>query len=450
MGRLDVLRKYLRTNIPFLYSMCYIVMRPIRFIQDSIEKALYISRLKKVPILQEQSLKKLKDKTCLKCVFLVTHRQSWKFEYVYKLMLKHPRFEPLVLVCPTVDFGKKKMILHMTDNYEYFKNSGYRVIKAYDEITKKYVDIEKDLKPDILIYTNPYKVLIDNRYFIDKFLKYLTIYVPYNYGNNNDYQVFHNLPFHNFLWRLYAESEEHKKYSLKWARNKGRNVVVSGYPGIEPLINKEYKPLNIDWKVKDNSLKKIIWAPHHTITPVGNVDYSCFIRYCDFMLALANKYKDHAQFVFKPHPILKDKLDNLWGKEKADAYYEKWTSLQNCSLNDGDYIDLFFSSDAMIHDCGSFIIEYLYMNKPVMRTLNKNSIDRMFNQFAKKCLDQYYFAYNEKDIELFVNNVINGIDPLQEQRTKFVNDVLMPKGSPSQNIIDDILDSIDNQILYRD
>jgi len=48
-----------------------------------------------------------------------------------------------------------------------------------------------------------------------------------------------------------------------------------------------------------------------------------------------------------------------------------------------------------------------------------------------------------------VNNVINGVDPLKEQRTKFVNNVLMPKGSPSQNIIDDILDSIDNQILYR-
>ena len=44
----------------------------------------------------------------------------------------------------------------------------------------------------------------------------------------------------------------------------------------------------------------------------------------------------------------------------------------------------------------------------------------------------------------FIQNVINGVDSLKEQRTKFINEMLMPKGSPSQNIVDDILDSIDN------
>lgn len=426
-----------------------IAMRPVRFVQGIIEKVKFIRNLKRVPGLQEQALRNLKNKKCFKCVFLVTHLQSWKFEYVYKLMQNDSRFEPLVLICPIVNFGEDKMISHMAEGFEHFKNLGYNVMKAYDEYSGTYVDIEKDLTPNILIYTNPYKGVIDNRYYIDNYLKYLTIYVSYNFGNNNDYQTFHNLPLHNLVWRFYAETEEHKLYSVNYARNKGRNIVVTGYPGIEPLINKDYKPLNSDWKIKDNSLKKIIWAPHHTIAPVGNVDYSCFIRYCDFMLALADKYKDKVQFVFKPHPILKDNLDNLWGKEKADAYYEQWKTKQNCSLNNGDYKDLFYSSDAMIHDCGSFIIEYLYMNKPVMRTLNENSIDKMFNPLALKCLDQYYFSYNENDIELFVTNVINGIDPLKDQRTKFVNEVLMPKGSPSQNIIDDILDSIDNQVLYR-
>jgi len=362
-------------------------------------------------------------------------------------MLNHPRFSPVVVICPITNFGKRKMIQHLSEGYFHFKSMGYNVLKAYDENSDKYINLEIELEPDIIFYTNPYKGVIDNRYYIDNYLNYLTIYVSYNFGNNNDYQMFHNLSLHNLVWRLYAETEEHKRYSLNWARNRGRNVVVSGYPGIEPLTRKDYKPSLIDWKIKDNSLKKIIWAPHHTIAPVRNVDYSCFIRYCDFMLALADKYKDQVQFVFKPHPILRDNLDNIWGKEKTDAYYKKWLSKQNCSLNDGDYIDLFYTSDAMIHDCGSFIIEYLFMNKPVIRTLNNNSIDSMFNPFALNCL--YYFAYNEQDIELFVNNVINGVDPLKEQRTKFVNNVLMPKGSPSQNIIDDILDSIDNQILYR-
>ena len=84
-----------------------------------------------------------------------------------------------------------------------------------------------------------------------------------------------------------------------------------------------------------------------------------------------------------------------------------------------------------------------------MRTLNDIPLKNMYNPFALKCLDNYYLGRNKQDIEVFIQNIIHNIDPLKEQRTKFVNEVLMPKGSPSQNIIDDILDSIDNQILYR-
>ncbi|MBO6256020.1 MAG: hypothetical protein J6O49_20655, partial [Bacteroidaceae bacterium] len=137
-------------------------------------------------------------------------------------------------------------------------------------------------------------------------------------------------------------------------------------------------------------------------------------------------------------------------EDKANYYYDQWKSRDNCNYNNGEYTDLFHTSDAMIHDSGSFLTEYLYVNKPVMRTLNDIPLKDQYNSFALKCLDQYYMAHNEQDIEQFIQNVINEVDPLKEQRTKFVNEVLMPKGSPSKNIIDDILDSIDNQTLYRD
>jgi hypothetical protein len=38
---------------------------------------------------------------------------------------------------------------------------------------------------------------------------------------------------------------------------------------------------------------------------------------------------------------------------------------------------------------------------------------------------------------------------MKEQRTQFIQETLMPKGSPSQNILDDILNSIDHQILFH-
>jgi len=45
--------------------------------------------------------------------------------------------------------------------------------------------------------------------------------------------------------------------------------------------------------------------------------------------------------------------------------------------------------------------------------------------------------------------VISGTDPMKEQRTRFIHDVLLPEGMPSENILNDILDSIDHQVLYR-
>ena len=396
---------------------------------------------------QKTALRKLKDKHTIRCVFFALFEEVWKCDNIYRLMVENPRFEPIILVCPIVNYGIENMTKRMETCYQSFKQKGYNVIKAYDG--EHYVDVVNELFPDIVFYTNPYKGLIDDRYYINNFTNFLTIYVPYYFGEWNNYKVMCDLLFHNLLWRYYLETPTHKDYSRLYSRNNARNVVVTGYPGIERLIRQD-KTLSLNvWKEKSSRKKRIIWAPHHTIEKRSFCNYSCFLLYSNFMIEMAKKYSDEVQFVFKPHPLLRNKLEELWGKKETDEYYLCWEDMPNTSIKDGDYADLFLTSDAMIHDSGSFLIEYLYVNKPVMRTLNEVPMEKEFNPFALRCLEQYYLAHNEMEIEKFIQNVIDDIDHLKEQRTTFVNEVLMPKGSPSQNIIDDILDSIDNQILYR-
>ena len=89
----------------------------------------------------------------------------------------------------------------------------------------------------------------------------------------------------------------------------------------------------------------------------------------------------------------------------------------------------------MIHDSGSFLIEYLYINKPVMRTNNGRKYEDQFNDFALKCLEYYYHGHSESDIEQFIINVIKDNDSLKEQRTLFQQDVLLNDGIiPSERI----------------
>jgi len=397
---------------------------------------------------QQKALANMLGKNRIKCCFFALHVEVWKYDDLFQMMLSNPRFEPVILVCPIINYGYDNMIERMEQCCNYFQQKGYNTIRSFNPSTEKYIDVRKDINPDIIVYTNPYKGLIDDRYYIDKFMDILTIYVPYSMNNSQAWESNYDLLFYNLLWRHYVATDRHKSYAEKYGRNKGVNAVTVGYPGIEDLINPKHKIKSNVWKSGNPKLKKIIWAPHHTIEPVGCVYYSCFLRYSEYMFTLAEKYKNFVQIAFKPHPLLKNKLDLLWGKDKTIKYYNRWTTMDNTSLNESDYIDLFLTSDAMIHDSGSFISEYLYVNKPVMRTLNEVDECDKQNDFGMECIANHYFAHNEQDIELFIQNVINDIDPLKEQRSKFVNDVLMPKGSPSQNIIDDILDSIDNQILY--
>ncbi len=394
-----------------------------------------------------QNLRILNDKLSaenekIRCVFFALFSSNWKCDGMYQLMEKDPRFEPVILVCPVVNYGRENMLQRMEECYNQMKNKGYIVIKSYNKDNNTYVNVKNDLKPDIIVYTNPYKGLIDNRFYITNFEDILTIYIPYFFGLNIDYNSFNNQYLHNIVWRLYCETYTHKTLYQHYQDIKGTNVKCTGYPIVDDFLKQRTSSSN-----KSSKIKTIIWAPHHTIEPVGKVNFSCFIKYSQFMIELAKKYKENLSFVFKPHPLLRNKLDIFWGKEKTDAYYHLWETMPNTSINEGEYINLFFESDAMIHDSGSFLTEYLYTHKPVMRTMNDIDPKTMFNDFALDVLNVYYKAYNEHDIEQFILNVIDGVDPMKETRDKFYKERLLPPNGklPSENIVNDIIDSIKNQ-----
>ena len=388
--------------------------------------------------------KNVRDKNIINVAFFALYSSSWKYDYLYRLFSAHPRFNPIVFVCPIVNYGYEHMMMEMNNTYNEYKKKGYNVVKTFNEADMSYINIKEKFDVDIVFYTNPYKGLIHDKYYITNYLDTLTSYVSYNYGNSCDYDNFHNLELHNLVWRLYAESAEHKIYSEKHSTNSGENVIVTGYPGVDPLLFPDRTSL-FDWKCSDTNCKKIIWAPHHTFEPAGEkVFYSCFLKYAQFMLDMCKKYSEKIQIAFKPHPLLRPKLNNYWGKERTDNYFNAWENLSNGMYVEGEYIDLFLSSDAMIHDCGSFLIEYLCTGKPVMRTNNGEDITQQLNPFALKCLSVYYQANNEYDIEEFILNLINGKDVLKKDRLKFIQKNLLPYNNKpaSQNIFNDIIHSL--------
>lgn len=399
----------------------------------------------KIQYIHRKALNKLKNKETINVCFFLIHESVWKYEGLYQLLKEDKRFNPVVLVCPYVMYGEDVMLNDMENAYNSFKHRGYNVLKALKD-DNTWVDVKNELKPDIIFFTNPHN-LTKPQYYIYNFQEYLTCYVPYNFGNSHLLDMFHNQEFHNLIWKLFAESKIHKEYSVNVARNKGINVEVTGFPGTDKFL-KITSGLDSDTNWKYKHTKKIIWAPHHTIDEDKSfISFSSFLIYYQFMFDLLDEFKDRVEIVFKPHPLLKVKLyeNPDWGKQRTDEYYDSWNNHKYGGLNEGDYIDLFLTSDAMIHDSGSFLIEYLYTEKPVIRTDRDESIISRLNTFGKMAYDVHYIANNKNEIIKYINDILFlEKDFKNEKRLEFKNTYLLPPNNllASENIYNYIKNSI--------
>ena len=392
--------------------------------------------IKQAPKKHQKALEIVRKKEKVKVAFFLIHESVWKYDVLFDLIMEHPRFEPQIFVCPAINFGKENMLFEMNKSFESFKNKGHNVIKTYDDATGEYLDIKNTFSPDIVFFTSPYEGLQDYRYYIKQFSKTLTCYVPYAIMTTN-YDTFYNLNFHNLVWRIFSETPIHQQIAFEKQTNKGKNNIVTGYPGFDQLlINKT--PNNGVWKNKNRGVKKIIWAPHHSMKELNKV--SNFLEYFDVFLELTNIYKGKLQIAFKPHPLLRVKLENDldWGKERTDEYYNKWINLENGQFENSDYGDLFLTSDALIHDCGSFMAEYLITGKPSLFMVRNESLMKEWSDFGEKAVAVHYQSRNKEELIDFIENVVlNENDRMKEKRNDFVHNNLIQKNhlTASQNIM---------------
>lgn len=402
-------------------------------------------KIKNAPKKHQKALEIVSKKEKIKVAFFLIHESVWKYDVLFDLMLQDPKFEPAIFICPVVNYGQENMLFEMNKSFEAFKNKGYNVIKTYDNVTGEYLDIKNTFAPDIIFFTNPYQGLVDNRYYIKEFPNTLTCYVPYAIMTVN-YDFIYNLKFHNLVWKIFSETPIHNQIALQKQKNKGVNNVLTGYPGFDRLlINKN--PNHAVWKNTNSNLKKIIWAPHHAISDWNKV--ANFLEYYDLFLELADKYSDKIQIAFKPHHLLRIKLEQeYWGKEKTDIYYNKWNNLPNGQCENGEYTDLFLTSDALIHDCGSFMAEYLVTGKPALFMVRDESVMEHWNVFGEKAIAAHYQSRNKEQLIDFIENVVlNENDRMKKERNDFVQSSLIPKNklTASENILDYLESQIRNK-----
>ncbi len=393
-----------------------------------------------LPLYQKGLVMRLRHKKQINVVFVAMSLPMWRYQNLYKLLSNHPRFNTSILILPCIQWTKEQQAKDRAELLEFFHEKGCEPVLGVKDNGSR-IDIRKELQPDILFYPQPYIGNFHEEFDIPNFFDKLLCYYPYAFWRSKDFWSY-DLPFHNKAWKLFYSTELHRKDAQQYAFNKGRNVEIVGYPNTDNFLFKEHTDV---WKSQNKPQKRIIWAPHFTIFNGGYITQSNFLWMSHFMLTIAKKYADSIQFVFKPHPRLYTELckHEEWGEEKATAYYNEWHNMDNTQIETGEFVDLFMTSDAMIHDSGSFCVEYHYSGNPVMYIADnfEEQVAEMA-EFGQLAMRQHYIGKDEQDIIHFIENVVlAGNDPMKEGREEFVKQYLLPPNGKTvaENTMDVLL-----------
>ncbi|NOR68337.1 MAG: hypothetical protein GQ532_01340 [Methylomarinum sp.] len=386
-----------------------------------------------------KAIKDLIGKKKIKIAFVLIHHGVWKYDSLYNEFNRNKLYEPIVIICPFIKNGDEDMWEALNKAEKMCQKNGYKYFDTWDSEKKLWRDFKQELQPDIVFFSIPHAIT-RSEYCIKNFSKTLTCYVPYSIRTDHLVDLAFNSDFQQLTWKNFYETIFHKKIAEEIAFNQGVNVEVVGYPTLELIRDKAQE-------YKKGSVKRIIWAPHWTISKSALLNRSCFLEYYDFFIELANQHLDTIEIILRPHPFLKRTLYELdgWGKKRTDDYFSVWDSTSNLSVNNDDYIGLFASSDLLIHDSVSFLAEYLVTSNPTIFTKRRDELDPPFNEFGAICLQAHYVYNNKEQLhEAILDILFNGRDEKFEARQEIVNKYLLYEYNSSTNIYNIINRLINN------
>lgn len=367
-------------------------------------------------------LRVIRDNGEANVFFIVSSLPMWRLQTLYDRLKQDPRYHLSIILLPFDTFSVEQQKSSVSELRSFFDSRSITYIDASREVISE--NRWKSMNPQIIFYQQMYSTIYHGCFSIANNLNKLICYLPYGIITIKGDWIYNN-KYTNLAWRLFYPTKLHADYAQTHSFNHGKNIRVVGEPDAA-LFGKEH-----DIRVNGNN-KQVIWAPHYSIVGGGKLHRASFLWMADMMLKLAAEYKNSITFIIKPHPRLISTLYSLpeWGKQNTDLYFDRWAKGDNTRIETGKYIELFKSSDAMIHDCGSFTAEYLFTGKPVM--FISSNIEKVYDEldyFGSKCLDLHYHGSTRKDIVSFLETVVlKDEDPLKKERLLFRDSFLTQKG----------------------
>lgn len=385
MGLKQILKKIVPEKIKF-------------YIRLQLNRIKYRNLIKITQNHYKEVIKNLKNRKNLPlrfAAYVVFDSTFGAYEIIELMLADLQHYSPKIVICPDTSRGEDFLEEQYKKTKDFFvkKYGSEYVIDGYQNGC--FIDVSDQF--DVVYLANPYDHMVNTvhsvRYLSTKNL--LPIYITYCFQPNKYTFGVMSLLELSLFWKVFTDTKytfnEYRKYELL----KGCNVVLTGFAKMDS-ISKIFEC--------NRSRKRVILAPHHTINnpllPLSN-----FLKFKDYILELPKKFPN-IDFVFRPHPLLFVNMINegIWTKNDRDLYIEQ---LKNVGIEyslGGDYFVEFVNSDALIHDCSSFMVEYLFLDKPCCFIVKDNTKD-ILSKLGLVCLKCHDQVSQEYEIEEFIENL---------------------------------------------
>lgn len=360
---------------------------------------------------------------------------------VYEQALQDDRFEVKLVY---IQFSHFHQDTQAADNeMQNYLDAGYPVIgwESYD--------LAKD-SPDLAIFVSPYDEVPEG-FSVEEVSKVVRrcVYIPYGLFIDTDVEELirlrYQLPMYVLAWLVTFDDAHTVQFAQKYLYGKS-NMLGIGNPRFDFV---RMLPLSEDQEYIDEirsrakGRKIVMWNTHHTLHKDDRKKtFSAWEKYGKQVFAYFWKRNDMF-LLWRPHPLFRGALRELYGEKEADAFMEEAVSYENVMLDEyRGYSAAFFAADLMITDQSSMLKEFLFTGKPVVVTVIQP--EYLIDETIEKCC---YVPANTEQLFETLDLLAAGIDSKQKNREEYVQQFqVFGKKSVAENLLDHMYKKLNREL----
>lgn len=307
-----------------------------------------------------------------------------------------------------------------------------------------------DAKFDVVIFTSPYDSTRPSEYSFFKIKEVVpvTVYIPYGLevgGGLMNIEFQYRQPTAAECTVTFVRSSEAKKMFSLYCPTGDKHVHVSGHPRLDAYTGFS------DFIVDDGLLseiagrKAVLWNAHFSFTENLWSTFDILAR--DIFTEVL--IRPQLVLIFRPHPLLYKTMINsgVFSEDEIDKFKAELVKLGVIVDERSDHRHAFFASSALLTDAGSFLVEYLILDKPVLYLSNEDGAG--LNELGEAVVDVYDQATERGQIAAFLDRLIASKDDKWARRQLARDEIFYGlDGQCGERVLEHITSLFKGMIFY--